>query len=95
MNIGLPRRGGQSSWKCSGHEQRRLCCASRDPPADFCVINILLPASVGAVRFCRVDARTLPVFDELEFHVSDHTEDGDDHSTHAADRRDVGLKNAE
>jgi len=47
------------------------------------------------ISFCRFDARPLPVFDELEFRVGDHAEDGDDHSTHASGCRDFGLKNRE
>lgn len=43
-------------------------CSSSDPPAYFRIIDILLPARVDAVNFCRVDARLFSVFDELEFH---------------------------
>jgi hypothetical protein len=68
---------------------------SSNPSADFVIIDILLTPLVDAFGFRCVDTRSLPVFEELEFHVGDHAEDGDDHSTHASGRRDFGFKNTE
>ncbi len=45
--------------------------------------------------FCGFDPRPLPVFDKLQFHVGDHTEDGDDNSAHASGSRDFGFKDAQ
>ncbi len=41
------------------------------------------------------DTRALSVFDELEFHVRDHTDDGDDHPDHAARRRYFEFEDAQ
>jgi hypothetical protein len=54
---------------------RGLCCTSSDPSANFGVINVLLTPSLYTFGFCGVDPHPLPVLDELQFHVGDHTQD--------------------
>src|SRR3546814_15436087 len=47
--------------------------------ADFIVIDVLLPAFVNAFGARRFDPGALTILDELQLHIGDHAEYGDDH----------------
>src|SRR3546814_13779219 len=63
--------------------------------ADFIVIDVLLPAFVNAFGARRFDPGALTILDELQLHIGDHAEYGDDHSPHVARRRHLWLKDAQ
>src|SRR3546814_9802523 len=50
--------------------------------ADLIVIDVLLPAFVNAFGARRFDPGALTILDELQLHIGDHAEYGDDHSPH-------------
>src|SRR3546814_10755848 len=67
-----------------------------DWSSDVCSSDlVLLPAFVNAFGARRFDPGALTILDELQLHIGDHAEYGDDHSPHVARRRHLWLKDAQ
>src|SRR3546814_395999 len=84
-----------SSDVCSSDLNAGLAGAGGKATADFIVIDVLLPAFVNAFGARRFDPGALTILDELQLHIGDHAEYGDDHSPHVARRRHLWLKDAQ
>src|SRR3546814_13082256 len=84
-----------SSDVCSSDLNAGLAGAGGKATADFIVIDVLLPAFVNAFGARRFDPGALTILDDLQLHIGDHAEYGDDHSPHAARRRHLWLKDAQ
>src|SRR3546814_1687692 len=72
-----------------------LAGAGGKATADFIVIDVLLPAFVNAFGARRFDPGALTILDELQLHIGDHAEYGDDHSPHVARRRHLWPQDAQ